>query len=120
MFKSFFYGLEEVPEARFIELDCNHIFNVKDLDFWMNKEQSLIKYKECPKCKSPVNKSARYMHLINQTLNDINHAKALIIQNDSAINRKFSEVKAYLLEKYKKLEQYSKFYTAKRLSIVNF
>lgn len=80
-----FFGEEDSSEARFVLLeDCKHVFEVSGLDHWMNlaqngKDSASVKYKECPKCKTPIMKCRRYMNQINQTLNDINSIKKLIL-----------------------------------------
>ena len=75
------FGNEEEPDSRFVELDCGHAFEMKDLDRWMNQKSdaAAVKYKECPKCKTPIMKCKRYMQQINQVLNDINNIKRRIL-----------------------------------------
>jgi len=69
-------------------LECKHTFEVKGLDFWMNLgltagDSSAVKYKECPKCKTFIMKCPRYMNQINQTLNDINAIKQIVIEREA-------------------------------------
>ena len=66
-----FFGTERDKGARFIELlDCGHVFEVKALDYWMDKdgETDDIKLKECPKCKTPIRISYRYADIVKEKL----------------------------------------------------
>jgi hypothetical protein len=73
---------KESPLNRFVLLEnCNHVFEVSGLDNWMNLLSAnqhiptTVRYKECPKCKTPITKCRRYTLQINQTLIDINAIK---------------------------------------------
>ncbi|TNV74303.1 hypothetical protein FGO68_gene14375 [Halteria grandinella] len=95
-FKTHLYGHENDPHASFVALDCGHAIEVRGLDKWMNRQQTLIQYLECPRCKHPVNKCSRYTTQINDKLKDLNHVKAIIQRNNIAINAKFKEVSTYI------------------------
>ena len=76
-----FFGDEDEDDARFVLLpDCGHIFERGGLDQWMkieneHKTSQEIKFKECPKCKTPVKKCLRYSSAIKQYLKDIETIK---------------------------------------------
>ena len=85
-----FFGTEDTPNARFIELeDCGHIFEVSAFDKYIgldsqntsNSKTSLpeaaveIQLQTCPLCKRPIRKSGRYKSIINKILRDIELVK---------------------------------------------
>ncbi|XP_046375700.2 NFX1-type zinc finger-containing protein 1-like [Haliotis rufescens] len=76
-----FLGSEEKPNARFIELeDCKHIFEVKDLDRFMDessedKDKTLVQLKTCPRCNTPIRRNLRYGNIIKQALLFIEEVK---------------------------------------------
>ena len=75
-----FFGTEDEDGARFIQLkDCQHIFEMSGLDHWMESqkaaESQLIKFIECPKCKTPIRRSLRYGNIIKGTINDMEQVK---------------------------------------------
>ena len=74
----FYFGNEEKPSSRFVQLaNCEHIFEVNDLDKIMYKSQSQYppKLKECPKCGTPIRQSVRYNNVVKRTLDEINEVK---------------------------------------------
>ena len=77
-----FFGTEDEEGARFIQLkDCEHVFEMSGLDQWMESqnaaESQLIKFIECPKCKTPIRRSLRYGNIIKKTINDMERIKIL-------------------------------------------
>lgn len=90
-----FFGTEDEPNARFIELeDCGHVFEVSAFDKYMGlatanndnqrasnsasstpPENEEIQLKTCPQCKTPIRKSGRYKSIVNHTLHDVELAK---------------------------------------------
>uniref|UniRef100_A0A1A7WMA6 Zinc finger, NFX1-type containing 1 n=2 Tax=Iconisemion striatum TaxID=60296 RepID=A0A1A7WMA6_9TELE len=79
-----FFGTEDDPEARFIQLeDCRHFIESTAMDHYMrlddNREGEVaIKLKECPKCKTPIRKNLRYGSYINRSLAEIEMVKKKI------------------------------------------
>ncbi|XP_074552411.1 NFX1-type zinc finger-containing protein 1 [Halichoeres trimaculatus] len=83
-----FFGMEDDPEACFIQLeDCGHIIEYSAMDTYMemddnqqadNREEVVIKLKECPKCRAPIRKNLRYGSHINKRLAEIEMVKAKI------------------------------------------
>ena len=75
-------------DVKYVKLDdCGHLFDHEFLDGWMKAQENseAVKFKECPKCKTPIMSCSRYMNTINKTLNDINAIKALILENDKKL-----------------------------------
>lgn len=81
-----FFGDEDDPYALYIQLvDCNHVFEVKGFDKYMNmevqrnkesvSESCAIKLIRCPLCQTPIRQSRRYKNTILQNLKDINAVK---------------------------------------------
>ena len=89
-----YFGTESEPNAQFVQLeDYNHIFEVSGLDLWMEreikKEDNIVKFKECPKCRTFIIRSVRYGNMIKRTLWDIENIKNKILnQNKSLLNEK--------------------------------
>ena len=87
-----FFGTEDEADARFIQLkDCNHFFEVRGLDRWMDQElvedrskARDIQFKQCPKCKTPIRRSLRYGNIIKRTLGDMERVKAAIFRGADA------------------------------------
>uniref|UniRef100_A0A914QGV9 NFX1-type zinc finger-containing protein 1 n=1 Tax=Panagrolaimus davidi TaxID=227884 RepID=A0A914QGV9_9BILA len=90
--KETFLGYEEEENARFVQLkDCKGkhkcIVEVRGLDQWIesllpNSEDSeaateIVKI-NCPKCKTPICRSKRYISLLNQRALDIENIKQII------------------------------------------
>ena len=74
------FGIKEANDARFIQLeDCSHIFEVSRLDQWMETqiegENSDLKFKECPKCRTVIRRSFRYGNVIKRILRDVENKK---------------------------------------------
>lgn len=89
-----FFGFEDDPDARFIELqDCGHIIESRAMDQYMemdekqqaNEEEVAIKLKECPRCRTPIRKNLRYGSHINRCLAEIEVVKQKIAGNKEDI-----------------------------------
>ncbi|KAL2634476.1 hypothetical protein R1flu_005955 [Riccia fluitans] len=64
--------------------DCRHLFEVSGLDTWMDsdhtqveegRKSTAVKMKECPECKTPVWRSARYANVIKGKLAELEAVK---------------------------------------------
>ena len=74
------FGTEDETGARFIQLvDCGHIFEVTELDRWMDMDSEdegrAIQWKRCLTCNQPIFKTLRYSNIAKQTLADMNKVK---------------------------------------------
>uniref|UniRef100_A0A4W3IT70 Zinc finger NFX1-type containing 1 n=1 Tax=Callorhinchus milii TaxID=7868 RepID=A0A4W3IT70_CALMI len=77
------FGSEDEPDARFVQLeDCGHIFEVSGLDRYMNQEEdgegTVIKLKDCPRCRTPIRKNLRYGSIIKKSLGEIEKVKKIV------------------------------------------
>ena len=74
-----FFGTEEEPDARFVELqDCGHVLECSGLDEWMKTQENEteeIQFKGCPKCKTLIRTSLRYYNQIKKVHNDFERIK---------------------------------------------
>ena len=91
-----FFGNEDEEDARFIQLkDCGHVFEVSNMDYWMEKENEkdnhIIKFIECPRCKTPIRRSLRYGNIIKKTISDMEAVKRRVLEG--------SEVNIYELQR---------------------
>ena len=82
-----FFGNEEDPEARFIQLECNHIFEATGFDTLMDQtedpsQNASIQFKSCPKCKIPIRKIQRYNNVTKRVLADVAAVKAKVTTAD--------------------------------------
>lgn len=85
--KETFLGYEEEENARFIQLkDCKHVIEVQGLDQWIesllpkldeNEAATEIVKINCPKCKTPICRSKRYISVLNQRAIDIENVTSL-------------------------------------------
>lgn len=84
------FGFEESIDSRFVQLDCDHIFESRGLDKYMLSFQKgeviPVKYKTCPECVQPILTTKRYMSQINRVLNDINSIKTAFANQKRAVN----------------------------------
>ena len=93
-----FLGGKNKPDARFIQLEgCGHIFEVSDLDHYMDQQDSSdcktvkIQFKHCPKCKVTIRRSLRYGSVIKQIFYDIEMVKKQITKGNKYVNDTFVE-----------------------------
>ncbi|KAI1714330.1 AAA domain-containing protein [Ditylenchus destructor] len=78
--QTIFFGTEEDDDARFVRLkDCGHIFEVTGLDHWVESKSTSTAVSivpiECPKCKTPIKRSSRYISALNKRAFDIEQIK---------------------------------------------
>ena len=74
------FGTEDVesPELRIIMLDCEHMFDVKKMDEWMqSKVTGKIQWKCCLLCKQPIFKTNRYREFVIKFITDLNDVKEM-------------------------------------------
>jgi len=111
-----FFGSEEEPDARFIQLECKHIFEVTGFDHYIDQEKDpsekiSIQFKACPKCKRPIRKLLRYANIIKSCLADINQVKLQIKEQQKQIEVDVVANQRKVLEKLK----FASFATSKEL-----
>ena len=99
-----FFGDEDKEDALFIELqDCSHIIEVKALDNWIKGSHSSsgsnqVKFRTCPKCKTPIRKSLRYGNIIKTVLSDVESIKSRQLKTSSDLFSDYIEAKAAILK----------------------
>ena len=85
-----FLGNEDELDALFIELqDCGHIFEVGNLDTWMDTDTSKsneVMFKTCPRCKTSIRRSVRYGNHIKQVLRDVDIIKLKQMEDPTTIS----------------------------------
>ena len=93
--QTIFLGNEDEPNALYIELvDCGHVFEVSDLDHWMElegmeeDESFVIQLKVCPKCKTTIRRSLRYGNIVKKTLADIENVKEIKLEEQKQLQMK--------------------------------
>ncbi|CAB3987453.1 NFX1-type zinc finger-containing 1-like [Paramuricea clavata] len=114
--QTIFLGNEDEPDALYIELvDCGHVFEVSDLDHWMELEGKkedgsiVIQLKVCPKCKTVIRRSLRYGNIIKKTLANIENVKKIKLEEQRQLREKLSQLRQSvheLTKKYPKLVDY--------------
>ncbi|XP_054273692.1 NFX1-type zinc finger-containing protein 1-like [Macrosteles quadrilineatus] len=90
-FEEIFYTGEETEEdSKWVLLvDCGHTLESTGLEMWLNIEQDggEIGCKVCPRCKSPIVQTQRFMNLIKKTYMDIQQVKAKCFGKRDEISR---------------------------------
>ena len=101
-----FFGTEEEPDARFIQLaDCGHLIEVEGMDQWMKTAEGSedgkavdIQLKKCPKCQVPIRTSLRYGNIVKNILANMEAIKRKIHLSEVVRNQRFPEINRNLLE----------------------
>ena len=113
--QTIFLGNEDEPGALYIELvDCKHVFEVNDLDYWMEGIQDsetdlAVQLKVCPRCKTPIRRSLRYGNIVKKTLADIENVKKIKLEEQRQLKQKRFELEERidkLVEKHPKVVKY--------------
>ena len=67
---------------RFIYLeDCKHVLEATGLEQWMAQTDGEIKLKDCPKCKTPIAKTQRFMNMVKKVYQDVQRVKKHVFGN---------------------------------------
>ena len=108
--QTIFLGNEDEPDALYIELvDCGHVFEVTDLDYWMegmqDSETAAVQLKVCPRCKTAIRRSLRYGNIVKQTLADVEHIKEIKLEEQRQLQEKRVQLKERVKELTKKYPQ---------------
>jgi len=91
-----FFGSEDEPNSRFVLLeDCGHIFESTGMDNWMKayiseNESNVIKLPECPRCRTPIRFTLRYLNYVKRQLKSIDSIKRKHY-GDARLNREKKE-----------------------------
>ena len=78
---SIFFGSEDELDAKFVLLeDCGHTFESSGMDDWMKSQSTdstsnAIKLPECPRCRTPIRFTLRYLNYVKTQLSSIEEIK---------------------------------------------
>ena len=82
---------------RFIYLeDCKHVLEATGLEQWMAQTDGEIKLKDCPKCKTPIAKTQRFMNMVKKVYQDVQDVKKRVFGNKREIEASRGELMAKL------------------------
>jgi hypothetical protein len=82
---------------RFIYLeDCKHVLEASGLEQWMAQTDAEIKLKDCPKCKTPIAKTQRFMNMVKKVYHDVQHVKQRVFGNMREIENSRDELRTKL------------------------
>lgn len=92
-----FFGTEDEPDARFIYLeDCKHVLEASGLEQWMAQTDGEITLKTCPKCKTPIAKTQRFMNMVKKVYHDVQRVKIRVFGNIKEIEASRDELRTKL------------------------
>ncbi|XP_065220934.1 LOW QUALITY PROTEIN: NFX1-type zinc finger-containing protein 1-like [Planococcus citri] len=98
-----FFGYEDLEDARFVLLeDCGHYFESEGMDTFISQtdEKGEIVMKMCPKCKTPIAKTLRYMNQVKKVYRDVQNVKKKIYGNEQDMK----EIRGDLMQKLRDLD----------------
>ena len=61
--------------------DCKHVLEATGLEQWMAQTDGEIKLKDCPKCKTPIAKTQRFMNTVKKVYQDVQRVKSHVLGN---------------------------------------
>ena len=61
--------------------DCKHVLEATGLEQWMAQTDGEIKFKDCPKCKTPIAKTQRFMNRVKKVYQDVQRVKSRVFGN---------------------------------------
>jgi len=77
--------------------DCKHVVEATGLEQWMAQTDGQIKLKDCPKCKTPIAKTQRFMNTVKEVYQDVQRVKKRVFGNMREIEACRDELKAKLV-----------------------
>ena len=82
---------------RFIYLeDCKHVLEASGLEQWMAQTDGEITLKTCPKCKTPISKTQRFMSMVKKVYHDVQRVKKRVFGNIREIEASRDELRTKL------------------------
>ncbi|XP_008190958.1 NFX1-type zinc finger-containing protein 1 isoform X1 [Tribolium castaneum] len=95
-----FFGFEAEDDARFVLLeDCGHIFENTGLETWLGQDDGeVIKFKECPRCKTAIKTTARFSDYVKKAKADVAKVKKNLHGTENELNMKRQELARLLLK----------------------
>ena len=83
---------------RFVYLeDCKHVLEATGLEQWMSQTDGEIKLKDCPKCKTPIAKTQRFMNMVKKVYQDVQRVKKRVFGNIKEIEASRDELRERLI-----------------------
>ena len=83
----------DTQDLRVIELEeCEHLVEYKQMDRYMDQEETPVRLKRCPECFKPIRRSSRYGNVVKRIISMINNAKV----NASHLETKQDRVLRYI------------------------
>lgn len=74
--------------------DCKHVLEASGLEQWMAQTDGEIKLKDCPKCKTPIAKTQRFMNMVKKVYQDVQLVKKRVFGNMRQIEASRDELRA--------------------------
>ena len=78
--------------------DCKHVLEATGLEQWMAETDGEIKLKDCPKCKTPIAKTQRFMNMVKKVYQDVQRVKKRVFGNIREIEASRDELRKKLHE----------------------
>ena len=78
--------------------DCKHVLEATGLEQWMALTDGEIKLKDCPKCKTPIAKTQRFMNIVKKVYQDVQRVKSRVFGNMREIEASQDELRKKLCE----------------------
>ena len=78
--------------------DCKHVLEATGLEQWMAQTEGEIKLKDCPKCRTPIAKTQRFMNMVKQVYQDVQRVKNRVFGNMREIEACRDELREKLNE----------------------
>jgi hypothetical protein len=77
--------------------DCKHVLEATGLEQWMAQTDGEIKLKDCPKCKTSIAKTQRFMNMVKKVYRDVQHVKNRVLGNMREIEASRDELRTRLV-----------------------
>jgi len=84
--------------------DCKHVLEATGLEQWMALTDGEIKLKDCPKCKTPIAKTQRFMNMVKKVYQDVQRVKRRVFGKMREMEASRDELRIKLCELKDKLD----------------
>ena len=84
--------------------DCKHVLEATGLEQWMALTDGEIKLKDCPKCKTPIAKTQRFMNMVKKVYQDVQRVKKHVFGKMREMEASRDELRIKLCELGDKLD----------------
>ncbi|GLH02045.1 Regulator of nonsense transcripts 1 homolog [Gryllus bimaculatus] len=83
-----FFGNEDNENARFVYLvDCKHTMESEGLETWLQQSDREIVQKTCPRCKTPIIQTQRFMNYVKQKFIDTSRVKRKVFGEINSLEK---------------------------------